>query len=334
MNNWDARDEPELGGCTLDADFGSAARAAKHIGIPLHRVNLTKEYWSKVFQPTLAAYGTGTETPNPDVACNKEIKFGELMRWATREQIDALATGHYAQIYPHEMPGSCRPGVCVLQQARDLNKDQTYFLSQSPQDALRDALFPVGGLLKAQVRDIAAGLGMDWLLKRPESMGICFVGTASKRRFSRALQAYLPAQRPGPIADLETGQVIGEHQGLSTLTIGQNARLASMPSRMYVAQKDASANTIYLVNSINHPSLNPRRIKIRGLAWYTEPTGRMFVSVRSQDKVGVPVGSVSAGSIELESSVFAPASGQYAVLYEEVPGQDRRLLVGSATITK
>lgn len=328
MNNWDARDEPALGGCTLDADFDSAFRAAKTIGIPLHRVNLTKEYWLKVFQPALKAYSGGVETPNPDIACNREIKFGALMGWARRERFDALATGHYAQLYEAQ---TNRDRTVLLQQSVDLSKDQTYFLSQAPQEALKGALFPVGGLLKSEVRSIATSLGFDWLLKRPESMGICFVGPG-KHRLSRALQEYLPVELCGPLTCLETGKVVGEHGGMSTLTIGQNARLASMKSRMYVARKDKQANVIYLVDSLDHPSLNPCTIQYRYINWYSEPAEKMHVSIRSQDKLGVPVKSVSPQCIELESSVFAPAAGQYAVLYKDVPGHDRRVLIASAQI--
>lgn len=333
MNNWDARDEPSLGACTLDADFDSAFRAAKKIGIPLHRVNMTKEYWSRVFQPALEAYSSGVETPNPDITCNREIKFGALMGWAKIERIDFLATGHYAQIYTNR-EGQMSP-ITLLQQSVDLGKDQTYFLSQTPQEALHSSIFPVGGLLKSEVRSIAASLGFDWLLKRPESMGICFVGPG-KHRLSRALQEYLPVEQCGPLICLETGKVIGEHRGLSSLTIGQNARLASMKSRMYVAQKDKKINAIYLVDSLDHPSLNPYTIKIRYIAWHSNYlSGRVenvYVSIRSQDKLGVPVKSITPQCIELESPVFAPAAGQYAVLYKDVPGHDRRVLIGSAQI--
>lgn len=327
MNNWDARDEPELGACTLDTDFDSAFRAAKHIGIPLHRVNLTKEYWSRVFQPALKAYRSGIETPNPDIACNREIKFGELMRWAKRERIDYLATGHYAQLYED---------CCLLQQAKDLGKDQTYFLSQTPQEALSSALFPVGGLLKSEVRGIASKIGLDWLLKRPESMGICFVGPG-KHKLSRALKEYLPKEQCGVLVHLDTGQVLGEHYGLSTLTIGQNAGLASMKSRMYVARKDKVRNTIYLVDSLEHPALNSTSINVRDINWYLEPDGdiegTMHVSIRSQDKLGVPIKSLTKDCIETELPVFAPAAGQYAVIYRDIAGHDRRALIGSAQIT-
>lgn len=329
MNNWDARDEPGQE-CTLDADFASASRACRHLGIPLHRVNLTREYWTRVFEETLRAYGSGVETPNPDVLCNREIKFGELMGWATRNGFDTLATGHYVQKY--EMGD----GKQVLMQAVDLGKDQSYFLSQVPSAVLPSALFPAGSLLKSDIRRLAADLGLSHLLHRPESMGMCFIGR--RTRFSQFLRDYIGGDGDSDDsgAMVYGGREVGRHGGLGSMTVGQGARIASMGRRLYVARKDKASNTMELVDSLDHPLLNPYSLKAN-LTWHLPTTdGQLFCSIRSQDKHGVAVKSVSGSAgderVELEGPVFAPAPGQYAVLYQAVPGHDRRILVASGPI--
>lgn len=327
MNNWDARDEPAASRCTLDSDLESAGRACRLAGVPLHRVNLCREYWLRVFQPSLEMWAGGRETPNPDIMCNREIKFGVLLQWAKDAGFDTLATGHYARIH--------REGDRKwLMQAKDLSKDQTYFLSRMPSDSLERAVFPLGNLEKKRVRDIAGALGMDWLLKRPESMGICFVGSQHGRsRFSAVLDAYLPLGKPGPLVILDTGQVIGEHTGSFKMTIGQNARIHSMPTKLYVAKKEG--NTVYLVDSLQHPALNPKSLQTRDLNMSIVPesaTGPWLCSIRSNDKHGTPVISLSETEINLEQPVFAPAPGQYAVLYQQLAGHDRLICIGSAII--
>jgi tRNA-specific 2-thiouridylase len=259
--------------------------------------------------------------------CNREIKFGVLLDWARNAGFDALATGHYARIHKEN---DCR----WLMQAKDLSKDQTYFLSRMPSESLKHALFPLGQLEKRQVKDIAADLGMEWLLKRPESMGICFVGSQQGRsHFSAVLDAYLPTETPGPLIMLDTGKAFGEHTGSSKMTIGQNARIHSMPSKLYVAKKEGS--TVYLVDSFQHPALNPKSFQIRDLILNRPPesaSGPMLCSIRSNDKHGTPVVSLSEYEINLDKQIFAPAPGQYAVLYRQLTGHDRPVCIGSAII--
>lgn len=308
MNNWDGRDDDLPGQCSLDSDFDSALATCRTLSIPLHRVSFLKQYWSRVFEVSLEAYRSGMETPNPDILCNREIKFGELLQWSRAEGFDALVTGHYTR-------KAVFMGKDVLMQAKDLGKDQTYFLSQVPSDALQRALFPTGDYLKTEIRSMAASLGWDWVLRRKESMGICFVGR--RRDFGSFLQQYLPDEEPGPMVMLDTGRVVGQHTGLSKLTIGQNARVHSMTSKLYVASK--KGNAVYLVDSLDHPALHSTKLAITSSNWLvsgSEHERNLFCSIRSQDKLGAPVSRIKDGVVLLEKPVFAPAPGQYAVLYK------------------
>jgi len=328
MNNWDARDEPLAGQCTLSTDSQSALRAATMLGIPLHRLNLSREYWLKVFEPALRAYQGGRETPNPDVECNREIKFGAVWTWAQRKGFDALATGHYAQVYSNEL-GSW------LMQAEDEGKDQSYFLSRMPPSSLPHVIFPLGHLRKTEVRKHASSLHMSWLLARSESMGICFVGNSRKRSqgFASVLRAYLPDNKVGPMVMAGTGRVVGEHGGMAGVTVGQGARIPSMHAKLYVARKDVQNNVLYLADSLLDPILNPSTLQIRNLTLrLAHPSAALRCSIRSQDKLGTPVLQVNASEIRLDGTVFAPAAGQYAVLYQDVPDAPKPVLVGSAVI--
>lgn len=325
MNNWDASDQEEIA-CTLDADYDSARRACHQLGVPLRRLSFRREYWCSVFQRSIEAYNGGMETPNPDVLCNREIKFGVLLEWARSNGYDTLATGHYAKIcYLKDM------GRTVLMQAKDKRKDQTYFLSQIRCNPSR-LMFPLGDHCKSQVRGIAHSLGMDWLLQRPESMGICFVGQAKK--FSSFLQQYLEPGTGGDFIDLETGKVVGVHVGLPYYTIGQAAKLPSQLHKYYVARKDGQSNVIFLVSNRLHPVLNPTKLKVADWNLFIDaplPVGDIFCSIRSEDKDGTRVKQIGESHIELDAPIYAPAPGQYAVLYQE-HADGHRICLGSAKI--
>jgi len=195
-----------------------------------------------VFQPSLRVWEAG-DTPNPDVWCNKEVKFGVLIKHLAHDG-EWLATGHYARKGWKTPPGSSIPRPQLLRSS-DPTKDQNYYLSAIPEQGLERALFPLGEFAKTDVRKIAEAAGLP-TATRDESMGICFVG--QKRKFNDFLANYLEPD-PGPIYELETGATVGTHKGLWTYTIGQGARLPGSKERYFVASKNKEGNAIYVVNS-------------------------------------------------------------------------------------
>ncbi len=334
MHNWDARDD-EFSRCTVDKDYDSASRLCAHLNslfpksprISLHRVSFVKEYWHRVFEETLKSYASGMETPNPDILCNREIKFGALSDWAKQHSYNTLATGHYAQVHEYK-------DKRWLMQAADLSKDQSYFLAQVKTD-WSSVSFPLGIKTKPRVKKLASELSFDWLLNRKESMGLCFVGKQSGPFSQFMRQFIIDGNKPGELVLLESGKVVGEHDGLSSFTIGQNARVHSVPNRLYVASKDIVKNRIYLVDSLYHPALNTTALNlINFIHSPIDHGGQIFCSIRSQDKIGVKVKHFNTqGTVELEEPTFAPAPGQYAVLYQEHPSTPYRICIGSGKIT-
>jgi len=242
MTNWE-----DDGQCESAADFQDARRVARQLGLPLHRVNFSAEYAEQVFARFLAEIRAG-RTPNPDVLCNREIKFGTMLRHAQRLGADALATGHYARL-------EVAQGRLQLLKGIDPSKDQSYFLHSVEAEAFERALFPLGGMLKSEVRRRARAAGLGTAEKK-DSTGICFIG---ERRFREFLGRYLPSQ-PGPIED-PSGRVIGRHQGLAFFTLGQRHGLdigglrGCGPEPWYVARKDAARNALIAVQGHDHPLL-------------------------------------------------------------------------------
>ncbi|KAF8884783.1 tRNA-specific 2-thiouridylase [Infundibulicybe gibba] len=222
MRNWDTRDETGTDkGCEWEKDWEDVQRVCKLLDIPCEMIDLSRDYWNRVFEPSLKSWELGV-TPNPDVWCNREIKFGALLE---------------------RLPE--RPWFAT---AKDRNKDQSYYLSSISEAGLRRALFPLGHLSKPEVRELAKQARLP-TAERVESMGICFVG--EKNKFSKFISSYIPPN-PGPMIDLESGRTLGQHTGLWNYTIGEKARLGGMPSKMFVAKKDVDANTIFLVPGTIH----------------------------------------------------------------------------------
>ncbi|HIZ95384.1 MAG TPA: tRNA 2-thiouridine(34) synthase MnmA, partial [Candidatus Ligilactobacillus excrementavium] len=205
MKNWD--DTSDSGVCTATEDYQDVAKVASEIGIPYYSVNFEKEYWDRVFTYFLDEYKNG-RTPNPDVMCNKEVKFKAFLDYALEIDADYVAMGHYAQISRDE------DGTIHLLRGADDNKDQTYFLSQLSQRQLEKVMFPIGGMQKSEVRRIAAKAGLA-TAKKKDSTGICFIG---ERNFRQFLSEFLPAQ-PGKMVTID-GEVKGDHYGLMNYTIG------------------------------------------------------------------------------------------------------------------
>ncbi|HCX2324038.1 TPA: tRNA 2-thiouridine(34) synthase MnmA, partial [Staphylococcus aureus] len=206
MKNWD--DTDENGVCTATEDYNDVIEVCNQIGIPYYAVNFEKEYWDKVFTYFLDEYKKG-RTPNPDVMCNKEIKFKAFLDHAMNLGADYVATGHYARIHRHE------DGHVEMLRGVDNNKDQTYFLNQLSQQQLSKVMFPIGDIEKSEVRRIAEEQGLV-TAKKKDSTGICFIG---EKNFKTFLSQYLPAQ-PGDMITLD-GKKMGKHSGLMYYTIGQ-----------------------------------------------------------------------------------------------------------------
>lgn len=254
MKNWD--DTDELGHCTAEEDFDDVRRVCRQIGIPYYTVNFEKEYDHKVFQYFLDEYRKG-RTPNPDVMCNREIKFGEFLDKALQLDADFLATGHYAQV-------ALKDGKHKLLRGKDNNKDQTYFLHQLNQDQLSKAMFPIGHLEKAKVREIAEEAGLA-TAKKKDSTGICFIG---ERNFREFLSEYLPAQ-PGEIRDVNSEKYIAEHQGLMYYTLGQRKGMGigGPGEAWFVVDKDVENNILYVAQGKDHDRLYSDGLEASEVHW-------------------------------------------------------------------
>ena len=241
MRNWDSTlnndflGNPNLNNniCPQEEDYNDAVKVCEKIGIPLHRVDFVKEYWDYVFTYFLDELKKG-RTPNPDVMCNKYIKFDMFAKKARELGADYIATGHYARMIDGK-----------LYKGKDLNKDQTYFLSQVSKEQLKNVLFPVGELEKSEVRKIAHEYDLITADKK-DSTGICFIG---ERNFKHFLENYLP-NNPGDIVDIETGKVLGRHVGLMYYTIGQRRGLniGGTKDRLFVVKKDLNKNVLYVAS--------------------------------------------------------------------------------------
>lgn len=258
MKNWDETDE--AGVCTAEADFDDVRRVCEQIDIPYYAVNFEQEYGDRVFQYFLDEYQKG-RTPNPDVLCNREIKFKELLNHAMALGATHLATGHYAQTAIYD-------GKTRLMRGADAGKDQTYFLYMVHQQALSKAMFPIGHLAKSTVREIAQQAGLATAAKK-DSTGICFIG---ERNFRNFLSQYLPAQA-GEMRTL-AGTVVGKHHGLMYYTIGQRHGLGiggrpgtSAHAPWFVVGKDLSTNTLYVEQGHDHPELYSHALVASDLHW-------------------------------------------------------------------
>lgn len=250
MKNWNEDDGTEY--CTARTDLLDAMQVAGTLGIELHTVNFSGEYWDRVFTHFLDEYRAG-RTPNPDILCNKEIKFKAFLDHARTLGADYIATGHYARVMHKEDGGH-------LLRAVDNNKDQTYFLHAVKAHEFAQSLFPLGELQKPEVRRLAESAGFANHDKK-DSTGICFIG---ERRFADFLKRYLPAQ-PGDIVD-EAGSVIGRHDGLMYYTLGQRQGIGigGLAERgeapWYVANKDLTNNRLVVVQGKQHPLLFSRSL--------------------------------------------------------------------------
>lgn len=307
MKNWN--EEDENGVCTADQDFEDVRRICDTIDIPYYSVNFAREYWEKVFSIFLEEYKAG-RTPNPDVLCNKEIKFKAFLDFCMETGAEEIATGHYCRV--NKLCGT------RLIKGRDTRKDQSYFLCTLEAKQLERVQFPVGGYTKEYVRQIAREAGIP-VADKKNSTGICFIG---ERNFRKFLQGYLPAQ-PGEMRT-SAGEYIGMHQGLMYYTLGQRRGLniggRGTGERWFVVGKDLKNNILYVEQGEDSPKLyskvcvvdhfsfvNPLDVKefdCMAKYRYRQPDQRVHVFIEG-DKV----------LIEAYDKQRAVTPGQYAVLY-------------------
>ena len=257
MKNWDEDDGTEY--CTAATDLLDAAAVCQKLDIHLHTANFARQYWDNVFEHFLEEYKQG-RTPNPDILCNREIKFKVFLDYADNLGADFIATGHYTQTRQNADTTQLCKGL-------DANKDQSYFLHAVGEHEFARTLFPIGGMEKPKVREIAEQHGLVTHNKK-DSTGICFIG---ERRFKDFLQNYLPAQ-PGDIVT-EQGDIIGQHQGLMYHTIGQRQGLGiggvtgAKEEAWYVAQKNLEDNTLLVVQGGQHPLLFANALTVQNIHW-------------------------------------------------------------------
>ena len=265
MLNWEEQDNS--GFCTAEQDFEDAKRVANKLNIPYYTVNYAKEYKERVFSYFLDEYQKGY-TPNPDVLCYREIKFGPFLDFALSLGADYIATGHYCKRVD-------RDGKVYLYKSHDKNKDQTYFLNQLNQFQLSKTLFPLADIDKSEVRQIAQKLNLVTAQKK-DSTGICFIG---ERNFRQFLKNYLPAQ-PGLIKDLQ-GNVVGKHEGVMYYTIGQRrgldigGKIGYDLDRWFVVKKDVKTNTLY-VNCGECEEMYSNEIIVTDFNWITDTPTKTF----------------------------------------------------------
>lgn len=311
MKNWDETDE--YGCCTATEDYEDVRRVCEQIGIPYYALNFTQQYWDKVFTYFLDEYKKG-RTPNPDVMCNKEIKFKVFLERALQLGADFLATGHYAQV-------GFRDGSYRLLRGADPGKDQTYFLNTLGQYQLSKVMFPIGHLMKEQVRQLAQDTGLA-TAKKKDSTGICFIG---ERNFKEFLSNYLPAQ-PGDIRTL-AGEYKGRHDGLMYYTLGQRKGLgiggAGTGEPWFVAGKDLKKNILYVEQGETHPSLYSGGLLAADLHWVSGTVEKSFMCTakfryrQPDQEVTVYLDEGNTARVSFKKRQKAITPGQAVVFYRD-----------------
>ncbi|XP_005286902.2 mitochondrial tRNA-specific 2-thiouridylase 1 isoform X1 [Chrysemys picta bellii] len=357
MKNWDTLDEQ--GVCSADKDCEDAYRVCQKLDIPFHQVSYVKEYWNEVFSYLVNEYELG-RTPNPDIMCNKHIKFNYFLRYALDNLgADAVATGHYArtsledeeifqQKHIKRPQGlfrnrfEVRNAVKLLKGADHL-KDQTFFLSQISQDALRRTIFPLGGLTKDFVKKIAAEHEFHHVLKRKESMGICFIG---ERNFENFILEYLEP-RPGNFISIEDNKVIGTHKGCFLYTIGQRAKQSGLSKAWFVVDKDVTSGNIFVAPSTDHPALYRDLLRTNRVHWIAEEPPAELIrdkmmecTFRFQHQMALVPSMLTLNQdgtvwVTLVEPIRALTPGQFAVFYkgDECLGSGKIMRLGPSVYT-
>ena len=348
MKNW-SQDLPGMK-CPWAEDLADAKRVAVKLGIDFRVYDFEKEYREKVVEYMLEEFRKGN-TPNPDIMCNQEIKFKLFYEKAMKDGADFIATGHYARISPRQAEcnflrdgvaparryggraphtsvvtsgspqkvHSCLPYNNLLLRAVDENKDQTYFLYRISDEALARTIFPIGGMLKPEVKKLAKERGLHNAYKK-ESMGVCFVGEVGMKDF---LKEYIETE-PGEIREVESDKVLGYHEGAVFYTVGQRHGLYlsgvagevndGMP--YYVVKKDIPHNIIYVSKNLNDANLWTKTLKLRDVLIRTDMPQKKQLSVRLRHRAELIPAEFDGEVLRFEHEVKRPASGQSAVLYD------------------
>ena len=324
MRNWDSQVNNDVLGnptinddvCPQEKDYQDAKKVADKLGIPLYRIDFIKEYWDYVFSYFLDEYKKG-RTPNPDIFCNKYIKFETFRKFAFDNGFDMIAMGHYAKKIEKD-------GIFYLEKSYDRNKDQTYFLSQINYEQLKDCLFPLGDIDKTEVRRIAHELDLA-VADKKDSTGVCFIG---ERNFKQFLNNYLPSKK-GDIVDVNSHKVVGHHDGVLYYTIGQRKGLGIGgikgidPKSWFVVAKDVKNNILYVSQGDDNEYLLSNRALISNINWINmpKPTNSMHVGCkfryRQQDNF-VTLKFIDDDIIELvyDEPIKSVTPGQAAVFYD------------------
>lgn len=314
MKNWEQDDKE--GYCAAATDLADAQAVCDQLAIPLHTVNFAELYWQRVFNHFLDEYAKA-RTPNPDVLCNKEIKFNAFLNHALSLGADYIATGHYARVQVQQ-------GVASLFKAKDRDKDQTYFLHAVERAALAKTLFPIGDYLKTQVREFAKSLQLVTHNKK-DSTGICFIG---EKRFKHFLNEFMLA-KPGVIKTT-TGEPIGQHDGLMFYTIGQRQGLGigglrnSGASPWYVVDKEVENNTLVVAQGEDHPMLYAQGLITGPIHWLADYEDRLPLTIWAktryrQTEFPCLISPAQDGQhyVMFSSPQRAITPGQYIVFYEK-----------------
>jgi tRNA-specific 2-thiouridylase len=323
MRNWDALTNNDYLGnptindpqCPQEKDYWDAKAVAEKLGIPLLRCDFVKEYWDHVFAYFLAEYKQG-RTPNPDVFCNKYIKFDSFLKFAHDQGFSMIAMGHYAK--------KVREGdIDYLYKAFDKNKDQSYFLSQINEEQIASCLFPLSDIVKPDVRKIAHELGLASVMDKKDSTGVCFIG---ERNFRQFLHNYFPAT-PGDIVDGGTGKVLGKHMGVLYYTLGQRHGLGiggikgEEAGAWFIYKKDVQKNILYVANSHEEDLLNSDSCLVKEINWIgPKPTEPLHVGVkfryRQPDQFCTLHFEGENVRLVYDKPVKAVTPGQIAVFYQ------------------
>ena len=315
MQNWDSfvnneNYDNKKDKCDAQYEWEDAQKIAQHIGVSIEKIDFIEEYWNFVFKYFIDEYKKG-RTPNPDILCNKYIKFGFFLSYANKIGYEHIATGHYAK---KEIDGK----NVLLKKCKDTSKDQTYFLCSLSQEQLSRVVFPLADLTKDEVRKIAKENNIP-VWNKKDSTGICFIG---ERNFKQFMENYIP-NMPGDIIDIDNNKIVGKHYGSMYYTIGQNnnLNLGGMKEKYYVCKKNVNQNILYVCKeSTRHNHLLSHTCVVNEFNWIYKPTNLNNLCVRFRHrqeliKCNVEIINNSV-KIKYPNGSIAVAEGQYAVLYK------------------
>lgn len=322
MRNWDSFANNDIAGnptikddtCPQEQDYLDALAVANHLDLPLQRVDFIEEYWDNVFKTFLSEYEKG-RTPNPDILCNKYIKFDSFFEYAMKQGFDKVATGHYASNKEDET------GFTYLTRAKDQNKDQTYFLCQVEKSKVAKTIFPLANLEKPEIRQIASELNLESVATKKDSTGICFIG---ERNFRQFLSNYLPS-KDGDIVDVNTGKVIARHVGVLYYTIGQRKGLNIDHEKgpWFVIGKDVVKNILYVCRTDQRDLLYSDSCVVKGINWIlpcldeipTKCTCKFRYRQKDQD-IEIERLDDTSVLVKYPQTIASVTEGQEAVFYD------------------